>query len=1149
MKVRSISIVIVFSLLIAMFVPAYAVNEEDIYASGSLVIGKIEAKDNSLVLMGSAEADVTAVLLKPGHSYSEVINSEYNDFLDVCEGFDNFDTKDGQFIVKFEHDGQWSGYSIFLSDGNNTLEVPAEEYLRTEYIYVSPSGNDNNPGTQSAPLKTLDAARKAVNNCNKNAASVNVVLEEGVYDWESVVFEEEDSGSDEFIVKYISDGAEFRGTKTIPYSAFTKVSDAATVSKLSSNAKNSILCVNLKDVGITADDVDFLSSHSAGESAFVMGVYVDGKRQMLARYPNTGYMKIDDVISEGGTLRWDTDEGVFAQFCQYDENIKRWENAKAAYGVGYFGVEYHSEWAEIANIDGSLQTISFADRTSYGVKKNFKWYITNLIEEIDIPGEWYIDTEEMKLYYFPTENFNADSEFEIAVKTNPLITVNDAKNIDFSGFKIFGVNSDGVKISNGTNICLNDFDISHTKGCGIVMGGNGLTINNCKIHNTYDTGIYVTNGGNRMTLTDSGNVISNNHIYKCGSDAGSNSHGGIYIAKNNVGTEVKNNLIHSIKNYSYYFGGNNNLFSYNEVWAGNRETSDSTPIYCGRDWSEYGNKISYNYVHDCYNKDTDTVYTNVGLCTGDDMQAGTTVENNIVTLSTEGKAIALTAGSRDNVVKNNIFVDASTGISMGDNNKYFGSYLTSDSSSIQTLLSTLEKSAGLEEGYATTEAWLDKYPQVSTIYKDLVEHDGMLRPVNVVVTGNISVNAPNNIDWLYYNLKYASIATVKNNKEVSTKGIFVDADNHDFRITNAAMTEYSFDTNVINESNFKMSEIGVQTQIDKPSLNFELTYPFNESQVDASCVCLAWTEADFADEYTVQVASDEDFKNIIYNADTINACAYPENLVPGSTYYWKVVARNLSKQIGATCESDIHCFTVSNGKVDGSSSCYKATDTGTILNVDIKNNTASKIDNKDLYVAFYDSHGRFMGTKMEKVTIDAGGEYEHLYEYTDAPEYSLVKMFLFNENLTPLMNVVFPYQRVNVAGAEYFLSDFECIGEGWADEGDVSYASIKNDSVSFSGDFDDAGEYDLYYYLEAPENGELSGTMEVTVETLTGIGGGSQIYPEVTIDLNNATIGYAYLGRYKLMTPDNKGWTYITAKLTSDTGCMPAVRVKAVRVY
>src|SRR5687768_432373 len=71
-------------------------------------------------------------------------------------------------------------------------------------FYVSPSGNDGNPGTEAAPFLTLERARTAVRSVNAGMSGpVTVYLRGGVYTLTSTVtFDAVDSGMNGFTVLY-----------------------------------------------------------------------------------------------------------------------------------------------------------------------------------------------------------------------------------------------------------------------------------------------------------------------------------------------------------------------------------------------------------------------------------------------------------------------------------------------------------------------------------------------------------------------------------------------------------------------------------------------------------------------------------------------------------------------------------------------------------------------------------------------------------------------------------------------------------------------------------------------------------------------------------------------------------------------------------
>src|SRR6185369_4601553 len=65
-----------------------------------------------------------------------------------------------------------------------------------------------------------------------------------------------------------------------------------------------------------------------------------------------------------------------------------------------------------------------------------------------------------------------------------------------------------------------------------------------------------------------------------------------------VGQHVAHNLIHDAPHSGVIIHGNDHLIEYNDMHHLCLETNDCGAFYIGRDWSERGNVVRYNYFHD-----------------------------------------------------------------------------------------------------------------------------------------------------------------------------------------------------------------------------------------------------------------------------------------------------------------------------------------------------------------------------------------------------------------------------------------------------------------------------------------------------------------------------------------------------------------------
>ena len=1092
-------------------------------------ISGIKVSGNTITVAGTAQTETNhaaVFVLKNGKSYKDLAIGD----LTAIKSIKSVPIKNGAYTAVINDCIIENGDRLLVSFGDEFVISKITDFSISIDYYVSENGDDNNSGDKLSPLKTVEKARELVRSINKDSTKVNVYINDGAYSVSSFKLSENDSGSENYPVTYQGIGNEmpvFKNTKEIDTSSFENLSQEET-RLIRQDARAKVKKVDLLSQGFTADDFD-LDSRSGQE------IYFNGVKQELAGWPNDGYALIDDIK----VPQTDTQNLVFAF---YNKELKRWADAKYPIIEGYMGVEYEKQRIRAEKINPDDFTIAYAENAYYGAKKGYRFRITNLLEELDMPGEYYLDRDNLVLYYYPYDGFKEGDKLEVSLPSESALTLDNVSNVKISGISIEQNNATGITFNNCSNLTVENCYIGKLGGKGIVGSGTNIDINHNTISNVASIGIDFERGGDRNKLTENNVRIRNNHIYFTGSI-------GIRVRKNTVGTNVTNNVIHKTGHYPIWFGGNKNYVAYNEIYNANRELGDACAIYSGRDLSEYGNEISYNYVHhiDCLDK---RVYSDTGISTGDDWESGTIIKNNIVYMGSKMNTSAFGTHTRDNTIKYNIAVDATAGLSFSDRYLWGGSMLNKDGVE-KDVLNTLSFSDGLDKGYAQTDVWQKEYPQISTIYQDIVDNNGRFITRNNVVTDNVLVDAP----LKYYNTHplcdhsemYRKYSTVENNLETDSYDIFVDSRNHDFRITNAAMKQYNLNENIINESNFDMEMIGISGEAKVFDKDFLITYPQNGSTLSSdSEMVLRWQDTGFADSYTYQIATDENFTNIVAE-DTVYTNYAKINVKRNQNYYWRVTAHNTSKEFGGLSwqnANGIYSFSVNDKQVTVNN--VRITDSQESQNADVYlTNNGNEDLNCKVVFAEYEENGKLKDVKLFDETVKAD-DVNKLHSFTLwSPSLKDYSVFVWNMNQRPLSAV---YKGKTLGDVEANKVTITTKSAGYTENGGawtdgsaqnqrIGTAENGNAFASFEYRVDSPGYYNVYYKVDALADGADE------AEIYAANGGGSVSEAETinkTVSFKTQN-GYVYLG--KIIAIDTDGNGYIKVGVSAKTGKISASEV------
>lgn len=659
-------------------------------------------------------------------------------------------------------------------------------------IYVSATAAPGGNGTKSAPFQTLEEAREAVRQISDGDVFVNVgsghyMVRNGF------AFSAADSGSPTRRISWRgpTDGsARISSGLLIPRQTLRPVSDEAVRARLPEAVRDLVREVSLDEVGLK---VERFKDNFRGIE--LLEVFSNGKRLPLSRWPNgTSFAQIEEVTDNG------IESPANGTFVYRGENPARWKSAleDGVWLRGFWRVPWVIEAVRVADIDAATRSITLAAPVTNGIGSKYNrapgngrgkgsgqepWEAINLIEEIDVAGEWAVRFPTNMLYILPPDG---DSELLMTDNREPVISIKGASYFSLENITVDSGLGDGISVTGGEGVFIAGCKVSNVARNGIVLDrGLNHTILSCDTAETGFSGI-VYLGGDRRTLSPGGHRILNNLVTRAGLFyPAPGIDGGLRTMIDSVGNLVAHNRIHDCSNSGIVYSGNDNVFEFNEIYRIGLGSSDLGCFYTTGGWTSRGNIVRNNFVHHAMNSNAFYV---------DDGDSGDSFLGNVAYKVGSGGFVG---GGHDQIFRHNIIIESPMAMHVDSRGVPRG-YTVND----RRLRSDLDSVPYLDP------PWSEKYPELVKILENTPE-----KPSGILIEQNLFVRCQTPLRKSGKASELDQI-TFENNIESDDMGIFVNPEELDFSLKPGVQIF----TEIPNFPNPQMSKVGLYVDAYRPAV-------------------------------------------------------------------------------------------------------------------------------------------------------------------------------------------------------------------------------------------------------------------------------------------------------------------------------------------
>lgn len=372
--------------------------------------------------------------------------------------------------------------------------------------------------------------------------------------------------------------------------------------------KEKVCITAVKEIGgweeTTVNGVKAWSADIAEGEAF-NSLFRGDEKLSLTRYPESGYLLTGEAdrsvaLFTDETTPWvGYSYGDTAFYTNDDLELKSLRNVSDVH------IKLMHCWVCESTTLTSYENgrIGLKMPCSMKIQPNERYFLENVFEALNSPGEWYHDTVNNKIYYIPQPGDDINTTVLTAPTESLLFNIEDCENINFSGLTVKNtdwcyltpdpslgwVSACGLLFPQGNLECSGVFDITRS---------SGINFTNCDFFNIGNGGIRFHRVCNNCTVTGcTFKEIGANAVFVDGYNTED-------VSQQTYEIKVVDNLISGYgRNFPSGIGilsthARNCTYSHNEIHDGYY-----TAISCGWMWGytysvSDSNEISENLIYD-----------------------------------------------------------------------------------------------------------------------------------------------------------------------------------------------------------------------------------------------------------------------------------------------------------------------------------------------------------------------------------------------------------------------------------------------------------------------------------------------------------------------------------------------------------------------